>query len=224
LHEEVVRPRLAEKVIDVVGLYLHPPEGAIVLSVDEKTMIQALSRTQPLLPLGPGVVERRTHDYKRNGTTDLYAALEVQNGTVTTRNTERHRAKEFLEFLQLLERRYPKRRYPGIELHLVLDNSSTHKAKEVQDWLAERRHARFRLHFTPTSASWLNQVETWFGILTEQVVRRGNDESVRALVARIERFSREWSDGATPFKWVKTADEILAKAVRETQDTSGAAH
>jgi len=217
-------PRLVEKVIDVVGLYLHPPEGAIVLSIDEKTMIQALSRTQPMLPLGPGQVERRTHDYKRNGTTDLYAALEVQSGKVTTKHTERHRAKEFLEFLGLLERRYPKSRYPGMELHLVLDNSSTHKAKEVTQWLAQKRHDRFRLHFTPTSASWMNQVETWFGILTEQVVRRGNDESVRALVARIERFTREWSEGATPFQWVKTADEILAKAVRKTQETSGAGH
>jgi len=217
-------PKLAEKVIDVVGLYLHPPEGAIVLSVDEKTMIQALSRTQPLLPLGPGMVERRTHDYKRNGTTDLYAALEVQSGKVTTRNTERHRAKEFLEFLELLERRYPKRRYPGVVLHLVLDNSSSHKAKEVERWLADKRRRRFKLHFTPTSASWINQVETWFGILTEQVIRRGNDESVRALVARIERFTREWSEDATPFRWVKTADEILAKAVRKPQETSGAAH
>jgi len=217
-------PRLVEKVIDVVGLYLHPPEGAIVLSIDEKTMIQALSRTQPMLPLGPGQVERRTHDYKRNGTTDLYAALEVQSGKVTTKHTERHRAKEFLEFLGLLERRYPKSRYPGMELHLVLDNSSTHKAKEVTQWLAQKRHDRFRLHFTPTSASWMNRVETWFGILTEQVVRRGNDESVRALVARIERFTREWSEGATPFQWVKTADEILAKAVRKTQETSGAGH
>jgi len=217
-------PRLAQKVIDVVGLYLHPPEGAIVLSVDEKTQIQALSRTQPMLPMGPGQVERRSHDYQRNGTTDLYAALEVHSGKVTTKHTERHRAKEFLEFLQLLERRYPKRRYPGREIHIVLDNSSTHKAKEVERWLAEPRHARFKLHFTPTSASWMNQVETWFGILTEQVIRRGDDPSVRALVARIARFTREWSEGATPFKWVKTADEILAKAVRKPQETSGAAH
>ena len=217
-------PQLVEKVIDVVGLYLHPPEGAIVLSVDEKTQIQALSRTQPMLPMGPGQVERRSHDYRRNGTTDLYAALEIASGTVITKHTERHRAKEFLDFLGLLERRYPKRRYPGVALHLVLDNSSTHKAKAVERWLAEKRHARFKLHFTPTSASWLNQVETWFGILTEQVIRRGNDESVRALVARIERFTREWSEGATPFVWVKTADEILAKAVRKPQETSGAGH
>ncbi|MEK7329796.1 MAG: IS630 family transposase, partial [Candidatus Eisenbacteria bacterium] len=190
-------PQLVQKVCDVVGLYLHPPEGAIVLSVDEKTQIQALSRTQPLLPLRPGQPERRSHDYKRNGTTDLYAALEIASGKVTTKSTERHRAVEFLEFLHLIERRYPKRRYPGAEIHLVLDNSSSHKAKEVQRWLAERRHARFKLHFTPTSASWLNQVETWLGILTEQVIRRGNDESVRALVARIERFVRQWSEGAT---------------------------
>ncbi len=217
-------PRLVEKVIDVVGLYLHPPEGAIVLSVDEKTQIQALSRTQPMLPLGPGQPARRSHDYKRNGTTDLYAALDVASGKVTTRNTERHRAKEFLDFLRLLERTYPKRRHPGAEIHLVLDNSSTHKAKEGERWLAEKRHARFKLHFTPTSASWLNQVETWLGILTEQVIRRGDDDSVRALIARIERFVREWSEGATPFVWVKTAEEILAKAVRKPQETSGAGH
>ena len=217
-------PRLVEKVIEVVGLYLHPPEGAIVLSVDEKTQIQALSRTQPLLPLRPGQVARRSHDYKRSGTTDLYAALEIASGKVITRNTERHRAREFLEFLHLIERRYPKRRYPGREIHLVLDNSSSHKAKEVQRWLADKRHSRFKLHFTPTSASWLNQVETWLRILTEQVIRRGNDESVRALVARIERFARQWTEGATPFVWVKTAEEILAKAVRKPQETSGAAH
>ncbi len=217
-------PQLVEKVIDVVGLYLHPPEGAIVLSVDEKTQVQALSRTQPMLPLRPGQVERHTHDYRRNGTTDLYAALEVASGKVTTRNTERHRAKEFLEFLDLLDRRYPRRRHPQAEIHVVLDNSSSHKAKEVETWLAERRHRRFKLHFTPTSASWMNQVETWFGILTEQVIRRGSDESVRELVARIERFVREWSEGATPFKWVKTADEILAKAVRKTQETSVTGH
>jgi transposase len=217
-------PKLAEKVIDVVGLYLHPPEGAIVLSVDEKTMIQALSRTQPMLPLRPGQVERHSHDYKRNGTTDLYAALELASGKVITQSTERHRAVEFLGFLRLIERRYPKRRYPGRRIHLVLDNSSSHKAKEVQRWLAEKRHARFKLHFTPTSASWMNQVETWFGILTEQVIRRGDDPSVRALVARIERFVREWSEGATPFVWVKTAEEILAKAMRKPQETSGAAH
>ncbi len=217
-------PRLVEKVIDVVGVYLHPPEGAVVLSVDEKTMIQALSRTQPMLPMRPGQVERRSHDYKRNGTTDLYAALEIASGKVTTRSTEQHRAKEFLDFLNVIDRQYSRRRYPGAEIHIVLDNSSTHKAKEVVRWLAEKRHARFKLHFTPTSASWMNQVETWFGILTEQVIRRGDDPNVRALVARIERFVREWSEGATPFKWVKTADEILAKAVRKPQETSGAGH
>ncbi|MEK7862909.1 MAG: IS630 family transposase [Chloroflexota bacterium] len=217
-------PKLVEKVIDVVGLYLHPPEGAIVLSVDEKTMIQALSRTQPMLPLRAGQVARRSHDYRRNGTTDLYAALEVHSGKVTTRSTQRHRAVEFLDFLRQIDRHYPRRRHPGAAIHIVLDNSSTHKAKEVQAWLAERRHRRFQLHFTPTSASWMNQVETWFGILTEQVIRRGDDESVRALVARIERFVREWSEGTTPFTWVKTADEILAKAIRKPQETSGAGH
>lgn len=210
-------PRLVEKVCDVVGLYLHPPEGAIVLSVDEKTQIQALSRTQPMLPLRAGQVERRTHDYKRNGTVSLYAALEVASGTVTGQTTQRHRAVEFLGFCRQLVKIYP----TG-ELHFVLDNSSTHKTPAVSRWL--RRHPRVHFHFTPTSASWMNQVETWFGILSKQAVRRGSFEDVRALVAAIERYIRHWNEGATPFKWVKTADQILAKAVRKHQDDSGAQH
>src|SRR3990172_6658045 len=195
-------PELVAKVTDVVGLYLVPPERAIVLSVDEKTQIQALDRTQPMLPMKPGQVERHTHDYKRNGTLVLSAP---------------HRATEFLDFLNLLVRTYPRR-----QLHLVLDNVSTHKTPDVQKWLA--RHKRVHLHFTPTSASWMNQIETWFSILSRQAIRRGSFESVRALVAAIERFTREWNTGASPFTWVKTADEILAKAVRKTQATSGAGH
>ena len=210
-------PRLVEKICDVVGLYLHPPEGAIVLSVDEKTQIQALSRTQPMLPLRPGQVERHTHDYRRNGTVSLYAALEVASGAVTGTTTARHRAIEFLDFCRQLVRRYP-----SGELHVVLDNSSTHKTPAVSRWL--RRHKRVHFHFTPTSASWMNQVETWFGILSKQAVRRGSFEDVRALVAAIERFIRHWNDGATPFVWVKTADEILAKALPKHQDDSGAPH
>lgn len=210
-------PELARKVVDVVGLYLHPPEAAIVLCVDEKTQIQALERTQPMLPLRPGQVARQTHDYKRNGTTNLYAALEVTRGTVTGMTARRHRAREFLAFLRLLARRYPEG-----EVHIVLDNSSTHKTPAVERWL--RRHRRFHLHFTPTSASWLNQVETWFSILQRQALERESFESVRALVARIERFIREWEEGAAPFIWVKTADEILAKAVPKHQDHSGADH
>ena len=210
-------PELVPKVIDIVGLYLHPPEGAIVLCVDEKTQIQALSRTQPMLPLRPGQVARHTHDYQRNGTVDLYAALEVATGTVTGRMTQRHRAKEFLDFCRVLVHRYP----TG-ELHVVLDNSSTHKTPAVGRWL--RRHRRVHFHFTPTSASWMNQVETWFGILSRQAIARGSFEEVRALVAAIEGFIRRWTDGATPFVWVKTADEILAKAVRKHQDDLGAGH
>ncbi|MEX2047821.1 MAG: IS630 family transposase [Chloroflexota bacterium] len=210
-------PDLVRKVCDVVGLYLHPPEGALVLSVDEKTQIQALSRTQPMLPLGAGQIERHTHDYRRNGTTDLYAALEVGSGKVIGKTTARHRAKEFLGFLRLLDRTYP----TG-EIHVVLDNASTHKTPAVTRWL--RRHRRFHFHFTPTSASWMNQVETWFSILTRDLLQRGSDESVRALVARIERYIRDWEQHATPFVWVKTAEEILAKAVRKPKETSVTSH
>jgi len=210
-------PQLVAKVTDVVGLYLAPPERAIVLSVDEKTQIQALDRTQPMLPLRAGGVERRTHDYKRNGTLSLFAALEVATGQVTNQARERHTGDDFLAFLRLLARTYR----TG-EVHVVLDNVSTHKTPDVQAWL--RRHRRFTFHFTPTSASWLNQVETWFGILTRQAIRRGSFENVRVLTAAIERFTREWNAGAGPFTWVKTADEILAKAVRKTQADSGARH
>jgi transposase len=210
-------PDLVAKVIDVVGLYLHPPERAIVLSVDEKTQIQALDRTQPMLPLRPGQVERHTHDYKRNGTTSLFAALEVGTGRVTNETRERHTGADFLAFLRLLARTYPRG-----QVHVVLDNVSTHKTPDVQKWLAG--HKRFHFHFTPTSASWLNQIETWFGILTRQALRRGSFESVRALSAAIERFTRGWNADATPFMWVKTPDEILAKAVRKPQDHSGVEH
>jgi len=210
-------PALEAKVRDVVGLYLAPPERAIVLSVDEKTQIQALDRTAPMLPMKPGQVERHTHDYKRNGTLSLFAALEVGSGTVTHETRARHTGADFLAFLRRLAREYP-----SGEVHVILDNVSTHKTPDVVSWLT--RHPRFTFHFTPTSASWMNQVETWFGILTRQAIRRGSFESVRALSAAIERFTREWNAGSTPFTWVKTADEILAKAVRKTQADSGAGH
>jgi transposase len=210
-------PDLVAKVTDVVGLYLAPPARAIVLSVDEKTQIQALDHTQPMLPLRPGQVERHTHDYRRNGTTSLFAALEVGTGRVTTEARDRHTGADFLAFLRLVAREYPRR-----QVHVILDNVSTHKTPGVQAWLA--RHKRFHFHFTPTSASWMNQVETWFGILTRQALRRGSFESVRALVAAIGRFTREWNAGDTPFTWVKTTDQILAKAVRKTQGDSGAGH
>ena len=201
-------PALEAKVADVVGLYLDPPDGAIVLSVDEKTQIQALDRTQPMLPLRPGQVERHTHDYERHGTTSLFAALEVGTGKVTTQARARHTGDDFLAFLRRVERAYP----VG-ELHVVLDNVSTHKTPAVRAWLEAR--PRITFHFTPTSASWMNQVETWFGILTRQAIRRGTFRSVKELIARIEVFTASWNEGASPFAWVKTADQILAKAVRK---------
>ncbi len=210
-------PHLEAKVRDVVGLYLAPPKRAIVLSVDEKTQIQALDRTQPMLPLRPGQVERHTHDYKRNGTTSLFAALEVATGRVTNQARGRLTADDFLGFLRLVARAYPKG-----EVHVILDNVSTHKTPDVQTWLTG--HKRFTFHFTPTSASWLNQVETWFGILTRQAIRRGSFGSVKELVAMIDTFTAQWNDGASPFTWVKTADEILAKAVRKRPATSDSGH
>ena len=210
-------PELEAKVRDVVGLYLAPPERAIVLSLDEKTQIQALDRTQPMLPLRPGQVERHTHDYKRNGTTSLFAALEVATGRVTEQARERHTADDFLGFLRLVARTYPKGR-----VHVVLDNVSTHKTPEVGRWL--RGHKRFTFHFTPTSASWMNQVETWFGILTRQALRRSSFGSVKELITMIDTFTTQWNAGATPFAWVKTADEILAKAVRKHPAISDSGH
>ncbi len=200
-------PLLEEKVIDLVGLYLNPPENAVVLSVDEKSQIQALERTQPLLPLRPGQPERRTHDYRRNGTTTLFAALEVATGQVLGKCKKRHRHQEFLDFLQLIEKNYPEG-----EIHVILDNYSAHKHANVKRWLARR--PRFQLHFTPTSASWMNMVELWFSILTTQAVRRESFSSVGLLIQRLHSFIQSWNEEARPFKWVKTAEEILAKAVR----------
>ena len=210
-------PALEAKVRDVVGLYLDPPAGAIVLSVDEKTQIQALDRTQPMLPMRPGQVERHTHDYVRHGTTCLFAALEVGTGRVTTDTRDRHTGDDFLAFMRRVAREYP-----AGELHVVLDNVSTHSTPEVRAWLA--RHPRITFHFTPTSASWMNQIETWFGILTRQAIRRGSFSSVKELVAMIDAFTRAWNEGSSPFTWVKTADEILAKAVRKPRATSESGH
>jgi transposase len=210
-------PALEAKVRDVVGLYLDPPEGAIVLSVDEKTQIQALDRTQPMLPMRPGQVERHTHDYARHGTTCLFAALEVGSGQVTTDTRARHTGADFLAFMKRVARAYPKG-----ELHVVLDNVSTHTTPDVKAWLA--RNPRVTFHCTPTSASWMNQVETWFGILTRQAIRRGSFRSVKELVAMIDAFTRQWNAGSSPFAWVKTADEILAKAVRKRPANSESGH
>lgn len=208
-------PLLEEKVTDIVGLYLHPPQGALVLCVDEKSQIQALDRTQPMLPMRPGDPERHTHDYKRHGTTTLFAALNLVTAEIVGTCMERHRHQEFLRFLRLLDRNYPEG-----EIHLVLDNYGTHTQPKVEAWFDN--HPRFTRHFTPTSASWMNQVETWFGILTSQAVRRGTFRSVDALIKAIHRFIRAWNDGCEPFVWVKTAEQILAKAIR--QDNSDASH
>ena len=210
-------PDLVAKVRDVVGLYLNPPERAIVLSVDEKTQIQALDRTAPMLPMRPGQVERHTHDYKRHGTTSLFAALEVATGKVTAQARARHTAADFLAFLRQVERAYPEG-----ELHVVLDNVSSHKTPAVREWLDAHRRVSF--HFTPTSASWMNQIETWFGILSRQAIRRGSFHSVKELAERISTFTDTWNEGGTPFTWVKTADEILAKAVRKPRAISESGH
>jgi transposase len=204
-------PELEAKVRDVVGLYLDPPEKAIVLCVDEKSQIQALDRTAPILPLRPGLPERATHDYERNGTTNLFAALEVATGRVTDRCYDRHGKAEFLDFLKRVARAYPRR-----ELHVVLDNYHTHKHDDVGRWLAA--HPRVRLHFTPTSGSWLNLVEVFFGIITRQAIRRGSYASVPELVTAIRTFIDGWNERCHPFTWTKTADEILPHARKRDSD------
>ena len=196
-------PQFIEKVRDIVGLYLNPPEAAVVLCVDEKAQIQALDRSAPVLPLMPGVPERRTHDYLRNGTTNLYAALDVASGQVINEMTPRHRAEEFRRFLNLIDKTVP----DGLDVHVVLDNSSTHKAPTIQRWLV--RHPRFTFHFTPTYSSWLNLVERWFAELTTKWIKRGSHRSVRELVASIRTWITNWNDDPKPFVWHKTADEIL---------------
>ena len=207
-------PQLVAKVTDVVGLYLAPPENAIVLCVDEKSQIQALDRTAPILPMQPGLAERRSHDYVRHGTTTLFAALEIATGKVTAACQPRHRHQEFLRFLKQVAKTYPDR-----ELHLVMDNYAAHKRVEVRDWLAANE--RVRVHFTPTSGSWLNLVEVWFGIIERQAIRRGTFRSVKDLNAKIRAFIDNWNDErAHPFAWTKTADEILNKANRPTTSNS----
>jgi len=209
-------PQLTEKIVDVVGLYMDPPSGALVLCVDEKTQIQALDRTQPTLPMKLGKAARMTHDYKRNGTTSLYAALEIATGEVTGACYPQHRHQEFLAFLNQLVRAYPRR-----PLHVVLDNSSTHSTPEVKRWL--QRHKRVHFHFTPTSASWMNMVEIWFSILTKQQVRRGVYHDVPELIAAIKHFIEGYNERAQPFLWTKTADQVLAKAIKQ-QPNSGTLH
>jgi transposase len=207
-------PQLVAKVTDIVGLYLAPPEDAVVLCIDEKSQIQALDRTAPMLPMQPGLAERRTHDYKRNGTTTLFAALEIATGKVTGHCQPRHRHQEFLRFLKQVARAYPEQ-----ELHLVMDNYAAHKRIEIRDWLAA--NPRVHVHFTPTSASWMNLVEVWFGIIERQAIHRGSFSSVKDLNAKIRAFIDGWNDRSHPFIWTKTADQILAKAKRPTTINSG---
>jgi transposase len=199
-------PELVAKVTDVIGLYLAPPENAIVLCVDEKSQVQALNRTQKTLPMQPGRPEQRTHDYVRHGTTTLFAALEIATGRVTGVCKQRHRHQEFLAFLKHVARAYPQG-----ELHLVMDNYATHKRPEIKAWLAA--NPRIHVHFTPTSGSWLNMVEIWFGIIERQAIRRGSFTSVADLIAKIRAFINGWNPRAHPFIWTKPADQILTDKI-----------
>jgi transposase len=206
-------PQLVEKVRDVVGLYLNPPDNAVVFCVDEKTAVQALERSQPLLPLQPGQPERRSHDYVRHGSLDLFAALNVATGEVIGRMRARHRSVEFVQFLDTIEEQVPS----SLAVHVVLDNLSTHKTPRVRRWL--HRHPRFHLHFTPTHASWLNQVERWFAGLTDRQLRRGSHRSRHQLRHAIEAYIEHCNAKPKPFVWVKTADRILQSIARFAQRT-----
>jgi len=201
-------PLLVEKVRDIVGLYMSPPDNALVLCVDEKSQIQALNRTQPLLPLRPGQAERRTHDYERHGTTTLFAALDTLTGKVLGECYARHRAIEFRKFLDRIDKSVP----AGLDVHLVVDNYATHKAPIIKAWLAKR--PRYHLHFTPTHGSWLNQVERWFGLLTQRQIKRGAHRSVSMLKEAIKEFLDAHNESPKPFVWTKSADDILASIAR----------
>jgi transposase len=197
-------PAFAEKVADVVGLYLDPPGGAVVLSIDEKTQVQALDRTQPTLPLDCGKTEKKTHDYVRHGTTNLFAALNVNTGEVFGECKDTRNGQDFLDFLKKAVKPYADH-----DVHVILDNLSTHCTPDVQAWLDKNTHVTF--HFTPVGSSWLNQIETWFGIITRQSIRRGTFTSVRALIKQIKDYIDAWNANPKPFTWTATADEILAK-------------
>jgi transposase len=211
-------PLFIEKVRDIVGLYLNPPDRALVLCVDEKSQIQALDRTQPLLPMRPGQVERRSHDYVRHGTTSLFAALDAQSGRIIGQLHRRHRAIEFRKFLDTIDAAVP----TELAVHLILDNYGTHKTPMIHRWLARR--PRFHLHFTPTSSSWLNLVERWFGLLTDKQIKRGAHRSTRTLEAAILEYIALHNTAPKPFVWTKTADEILASVARFCHRISGTGH
>lgn len=211
-------PFFIEKVRDVVGLYLNPPDHALVLCVDEKSQVQALERTQPLLPMGLGYVEGITHDYIRHGTTTLFAALDIANGSVLTQCKPQHRHQEFLSFLRHIEANVP----ATLDVHLICDNYGTHKHAKVKAWLARR--PRFHLHFTPTYSSWLNQVERWFALITNQAIRRGSFDSVTDLKRKINEFVEHYNQHPRPFKWTATAESILAKIERLCKVINGTSH
>jgi transposase len=211
-------PFFIEKVRDIVGLYLNPPDHALVLCVDEKSQIQALNRTQPVLPMGLGYVEGVTHDYVRHGTTTLFAALDIATGAVFSECKPRHRHQEFLSFLRNLDQNVP----PAYQVHLIVDNYATHKHPKVRTWLAQR--PRYHMHFTPTYSSWLNQVERWFGLITQRAIRRGSFTSVRDLVEKIDAFVQRYNRSSRPFVWTATADSILQKIARLCSRISGTQH
>lgn len=211
-------PFFVEKVVDVVGLYHNPPERAVVLCVDEKSQIQALDRSQPVLPMMPGMPERRTHDYLRHGITSLFAAFNIADGTVISELHRRHRAVEFRKFLAAIDKAVP----AGLDVHLVCDNYATHNTAEIKTWLA--RHPRFHVHFTPTGSSWMNQVERWFGLLTDKLIRRGVHTSVPALENDIRDWIATWNDNPRPFTWTKTADQIIDRICRYCSRVSGPGH
>lgn len=213
-------PLFIEKVRDVVGLYLSPPDKAIVLSVDEKSQVQALDRSQPLLPLEPGRPERHTHDYARNGTTSLFAALNVATGKIIGKCHQQHRHQEFIKFLELIEDSIPEQ--AGVEIHLIMDNYATHKTPRVKRWFA--RHPRYHVHFTPTSASWINQVERFFAEITNKRIRRGAFRSVRALEKAITDYLDEHNRNPVPFKWTASADTILSRVANVCKRIKDSGH
>jgi transposase len=211
-------PLFVAKVIDVVGLYHNPPEKAVVLCVDEKTQIQALDRSQPVLPMMPGMPERRTHDYAPHGTTSLFAAFNIADGTVIGELHRRHRAAEYKKFLITIDKAVP----AGLDVHIVCDNLSAHKTPEIWQWLA--RHPRFHVHFTRTGSSWINQVKRWFSCLTTQMLQRSAHKSVQALEEDVRTWIGTWNQNPRPFSWTKTAEEILASLARYLERISGAGH
>jgi transposase len=211
-------PLFVDKVVDVVGLYHHPPEKAVVLCTDEKSQVQALDRSQPVLPMMPGMPERRSHDYVRHGITSLFAAFNIADGTVISEIHRRHRAVEFKKFLTTIDKTVP----ADLDVYLICDNYGTHKTPAIKAWLAA--HPRFHMHFTPTGSSWINQVERWFGFLTDQLIRRGVHKSVVALEKDIREWVKVWNEDPQPFVWRKTAEEIIDSLARYCQRISGAGH